>query len=79
MVLARLLIATSVSWYHHSDLKTQMPVLEKLVTFLRMDEGKNNIKNYNLISSEVGTDNTYLSNPGTDSAHMQNCFPKKAV
>lgn len=47
MVLARLLIATIVSWYHHSDLKTQMPVLEKLVTFLRMDEGKNNIKNYN--------------------------------
>ena len=47
MVLARLLIATSVSWYHHSDLKTQIPVLEKLVTFLRMDEGKNNIKNYN--------------------------------
>lgn len=50
-----------------------------------MDEDKNNIKNYNgplpqpLMPSEVGRDNAYLSIPWTDSARMQNCFPKKAV
>lgn len=74
-----------MSWYRHSDLNTEMPVLEKLATFLRMDEDKNNIKNYSelllqpLMPSEVGRDNTYLSIPRTDSALMQNCFPKKAV